>query len=237
MELPPPAPIPLLRIERAVAPIAFPDPTLEQTLQGLLFPPGSPFGTCQQQGGARYVFNRFDLDGDRQPETLVAVLGRKPCGQEGCPVLLLRGAGESLLPLQTIAGLRSSLVVSERRSHGWLDLILPFSEEPGPVPLRLEHNGARYASRAEGTGGEGQGEPTRGVRALALEASPYLVQGHPLPCPPLQRDQRKRVLSRLPNARPRSSELVGPAVGVVSRPMVWVATRLMSAQRKIPVTP
>ncbi len=220
-----------------MAPIAFPDPALERALQGHLFPPGSPRDACHQQGGARYVFNRFDLDGDRQPETLVALLGRNRCGTAGCPVLLLRSDGERLIPLQTIAGLRSSLVVSERRRHGWLDLLLPLSEGPDPAPLRLEHDGARYSSPSEDAGTEVWDQPTRGVTALALRSSPYLVQGHALPCPPRQPDQRKRVLSRDPKARPRSSVLVEPAVGLVSRPTVWVATRLMSAQRKIPVTP
>jgi hypothetical protein len=191
MELPPSPPIPILRIERAVAPIAFPDPALEKALQGVLFPPGTPPGACQKLGGARYLFNRFDLDGDRQPETLVALLGQRRCGKEGCAVLLLRSAGESLVPLQAIAGLRSSLVVSERRSHGWLDLILPLSDEPGPAPLRLEHNGARYPSPREERGREDLVQPTRGVTALALRPSHWLVQGHPLPCPPLPGDQRK----------------------------------------------
>ncbi len=183
------------------------------------------------------MFNRLDLDGDRQPETLVALLGQHRCGKEGCPVLLLRSVGDRLIPLQTITGLRSSLVVSERRSHGWQDLILPSSASPGPASLRLAHDGARYPSPSEAAGTEVLDQPTRGVTALALRTSPYLVQGHPLPCPPLQRDQRKRVLSRDPTARPKSSVPLGPAVGVLSRPTVWVATRLMSAQRKIPVTP
>ncbi|MFN9623180.1 MAG: hypothetical protein ACK587_10175 [Cyanobacteriota bacterium] len=205
MESLPPPPIPSLRIERAVAPIAFPDPALEKALQGLLFPPGSPVGACHKQGGARYVFNRFDLDGDRQPEILVALLGQRPCGKGGCSVLLLRSAGEGFIPLQTIAGLHSSLVVSERRSHGWRDLILPSSEASDPAPLRLEHNGARYPSRPEAARTGVSGQPARGVLALALRPSPWLVQGHPLPCPPLQRLPLKRLsprpaLSRDPRA-------------------------------------
>lgn len=244
MELPPSPPIPILRIERAVAPIAVPDPALEQALRDLLFPPGSSPGACQKLGLARYLFNRIDLDGDRQPETLVALLGQRRCGGEGCPVLLLRSAGESLVPLQTISGLRSSLVVSERRSHGWLDLILPPPDDAALAPLRLKHNGLRYPSPVEEETSEGLTQPTRGVRALALRQSHWLVQGHPLPCPALPGHQRKRVLSREPKARPRSSELLAPVVPLVAgtvvpvpRPMVWVATRLMSAQRKMPVTP
>jgi hypothetical protein len=187
MEHPPLPPSPLLQIERAVAPISFPDPVLEKALLGVLFPPGAPVGACQREGGARYVFNRVDLDGDRQPETLAALLGQRRCGRLGCPLVLLRSDGERLVPLQTIGGLRSSLVISERRSHGWLDLILPPSEGMGDLtPLRLRHNGARYPAPSEPEATLALGQPTRGVAALALKRSPYLVQGHPLPCPPPQ---------------------------------------------------
>lgn len=198
---PPLPPTPPLQIERAVAPIAFPDPAVEATLRQVLFPPGSPRGACQRQGGARYVFNRFDLDGDRQPETLVAVLGQQRCGPEGCPLLVLKRDGARLVPLQRVLGLRSALVVSERRSQGWLDLLLPRGEgasgggaggaasgAPAGAPLRLAYNGVGYAARGEGAaGGAGdrasQALANRGISALVLSSSPWLVQGHPLPCP------------------------------------------------------
>ena len=238
--LPPP---PILRIERAVAPISFPDPALEKALQGVLFPSGEGAAACQRQGGARYVFNRFDLDGDRQPETLVALLGQPGCGPRGCPLLLLKQVGESLVPLQTIPGLGASLVVSQQRSQGWSDLILlPADGAIDPSPRRLIHNGAGYVSLSEPREAVGRDLPPRGVAALVLKQSPYLVQGHLLPCPRPNRAQRNRVLSREPNAWPSSSPPLVPLLPLVveggaSRPAVWVATRLMSAQRKIPVAP
>ena len=178
------------------------------------------------------MFNRVDLDGDREPEILVALLGQRRCGKEGCPLLLLRSAGESLLPLQTLAGLHTALVVSERRSHGWRDLILPPAEGAGAsAPRWLIHNGARYPTLSEPGGTDVLREPARGVTALAIKQSPYLVQGHPLPCPPRLRDQRKSLLSRDPKARPRSSAPLVPAVVEALRPAVWVGTRAMSAQQ------
>jgi hypothetical protein len=232
MEPPPLPPRPILQIERAVAPISIPDPALEHTLQAVLFPPGSPLGACQRQGGARYVFNLVDVDGDREPEILVALLGQRRCGKEGCPLLLLRSVGESLLPLQTLAGLHTALVVSERRSHGWRDLILPPAEGAGAsAPRWLIHNGARYPTLSEPGGTEVLREPARGVTALAIKQSPYLVQGHPLPCPPRQRDQRKAVLGRDHKARPSASQPLVPAVVEAFPPAVWVATRVISSQQ------
>ncbi|MFM1799829.1 MAG: hypothetical protein RLZZ117_2107 [Cyanobacteriota bacterium] len=191
MELPPLPPPPPWRIERAVAPIAFPDPILETALQEVLFPPGASREACQRQGGARYIFNRFDLDGDRQPETLVALLGQRRCGREGCPLLLLKRVGPRLVPFQRLMGLRSSLVVAEQRNHGWLDLILP-TDEGGraSAPVRLTHDGAAYgfaaASDATATAAGDRAAPvplTLGIAALSLRPSPWLVQGHALPCP------------------------------------------------------
>jgi hypothetical protein len=241
--LPPPAaaaaPVADVRIERSVAPISFPDPTLEAVLHGQLFPPGTTPEACMRQGGVRYVFNRFDLDGDRQPETLVALLGQKRCTSRGCPLLLLRSMGDQLIPLQMIEGFHHTLVVSEHRNQGWLDLILPREPADAPAPPRvLVHTGARYPGVSP-LEGDRLALSTRGTAALVVKASPYLVQGHPLSCPPVKRDQRNRVLSRVPTARPTSSPPLGAAVGGASRPepTVWVATKLMSPQRKMPVTP
>lgn len=176
--------VPLVVVERAVPPIAFPDPALEQVLRSHLFPRGTSPGACHRQGGVRYVYNRFDLDGDRHPETLVALLGKQTCGVAGCRVLLLKEFGRSSLPLQTVSGFHSSLVISESRNQGWRDLILPAPKAPeGQPPIRLRHNGMSYpAQPPEGSAGR-LSQTTRGVAALVLKESPYLVQGHRLPCP------------------------------------------------------
>ncbi|MEB3300682.1 MAG: hypothetical protein VKN56_01795 [Cyanobacteriota bacterium] len=174
----------LLQVERAVAPIAFPDPALEQVLRSHLFPPGSKPGACHHQGGVRYAYNRFDLDGDRRPETLVALLGRQACGPGGCPVLLLKEFGRRSLPLQMIPGFHTTLVVSESRSQGWRDLILPDPKTPeGSPPKRLTHNGSGYPERISDSRVGFLSQPTKGVGALMLKASPFVVQGHRLICP------------------------------------------------------
>lgn len=182
---PPALPLPpLLQVERAVAPIAFPDPALEQVLRHHLFPAGSKPEVCQRLGAVRYAYNRVDLDGDRQPETLVALLGPQTCGPQGCPVLLLKEFGRRITPMQTIWGFRSSLVVSDSRSQGWRDLLFaePRSPEGGP-PRRLSHDGSGYVNRPEDSTRQGWSQPMAGMAALVIKPSPYLVQGHQLSCP------------------------------------------------------
>lgn len=230
MEPPSPPQTPNVQIERAVAPIAFPDPALEQVLRG--YP-----GTCQRQGGLRYIYNRVDLDGDRHPETVVALLGRQHCDNGGCPLLLLKDFGRTILPLQMIHGFQTTLVVAERRTFGWSDLILPRTRGPqSETPMLLSHNGRDYPISPPLNSGKSLSNPIRGVATLLVQPSPHQVQGHPLSCPPPARDQRKSVFSKVPMARPRSSLLLEDEREPL-RPAVWVATRLMSAQRKMPVTP
>ena len=179
--LPPPSPS--LQVERAVAPISFPDVALERVLRNHLFPRGSTRETCRRWGVVRYVYNRVDLDGDRTPETLAALLGPRVCGREGCPVLLARHFGARMTPLQTLTGFHSFLLVSQERSRGWRDLILPQPSAPpgGPAPV-LSHDGAGYTRPPSNDRAEDS--PARGISALALRSRPYLVQGHPLACLP-----------------------------------------------------
>ncbi|MEB3324569.1 MAG: hypothetical protein VKM17_04460 [Cyanobacteriota bacterium] len=221
MELPPLPPTPLLQVERAIAPIGFPDPALEQVLRSHLFPPGSNPETCRQLGGWRYVYNRVDLNGDRTPETLVALLSGQGCGKAGCPVLLFQNFGSSLSLLQRIQGFHTTLVVGEGRTQGWHDLIFPPRRVAEPEPAkRLSHDGGRYPDRPLAGGAGDLSLPTKGVAALVLKESPYLVQGYPLSCPVQRGTQRKSVFSKVPMARPTSSFLLVPEGEPPSRPAV-----------------
>jgi hypothetical protein len=198
-------PTPPLQIDRWVAPIAFPDPAIEKALRAHLFPAGSNPEACQRQGGLRYIYNRVDLDGDRAPETLVALLGRQGCAKGGCPVMLFKGVGPRIRPVQTLLGFHTALIVAERQRDGWRDLILPEPDGAGGGRSTwLSHNGKSYplAPSIDSTGAL----PTsiRGVAALVVKESPYLVQGHSLDCLP-PAGQRKRVFNKLPMALPSSS--------------------------------
>ena len=205
MEPLPLPPTPPLQIDRWIAPIAFPDPALEQALRTHLFPPGSNPAACQRQGGLRYLYNRVDLDGDRAPETLVALLGRQGCAKAGCPVMLFKDVGPRIRPLQTLLGFHTALIVAERQTGGWRDLILPQSEgAEGGRSSWLSHNGKGYPLDPSIDSSRGLPTPTRGVAALVVKQSPYLVQGHSLACPPDQ-VQRKSVFNKVPIALPNSS--------------------------------
>ncbi len=205
MEPPPLPPTPHLQIDRSITPIAFPDPALEQVLRTHLFPPGSPPEACRRQGGLRYIYNRVDLDGDRAPETVVALLGRQGCAKAGCPVILFKDVGPRIKPLQTLLGFHTALIVAERQTGGWRDLILPKTggAEQG-LSTWLSHNGKEYPLEPSIESARTISTSSRGMAALVVKESPYLVQGHSLGCPP-DPGQRKRVFNKVPMALPNSS--------------------------------
>jgi hypothetical protein len=182
----PPAPI----VVRTVAPSTTPDPRLEEALRLALFPvrvddgqghgpdPGSEewkqarrtllARRCAEAGSLRYAWNRVDLNGDGTPEVVATVVGPFVCGTGGCPLLIFQERKGSLVPLTTMSLFKEPLIVSERRSNGWKNLIsrvrldaarstyavLPFDGRSYPTnpsvppaqPLQKKEPGTAYLS-------------------------------------------------------------------------------------------
>lgn len=72
----------------------------------------------------RYYYNRVDLDGDGEPEVLVYLFGPYACGSGGCNTLVFRRAGAGYKLVSDIPLTRNPIVVGERKTNGWRDLIL-----------------------------------------------------------------------------------------------------------------
>jgi hypothetical protein len=182
----PPAPI----VVRTVAPSTTPDPRLEEALRLALFPvrvddgqghgpdPGSEewkqarrtlIGRqCAQGGALRYAWSRVDLNGDGTPEVVATVVGPFVCGTGGCPLLIFQERKGTLVPITTMSLFKEPLIVSERRSNGWKNLItrvrldaarstyavLPFDGRSYPTnpsvpparPLQIKEPGTAYLS-------------------------------------------------------------------------------------------
>lgn len=110
--------------------------------------------------------------------------------------------------MQTLLGFHTALIVAERTTKGWRDLILsPPPDAQGLPPILLSHDGKGYPFKPPLAGGGSVSAPTRGMAALVVKGSPFRVQGHPLPCPP-DGGQRKSVFNKDPMALPRSSLLL-----------------------------
>jgi len=197
------APPPLAPPGSVIPALATPDPHVEQAIRLRLFhgplaatpaKAGDPETTeweqaratgsrpaCGDVGPLRYLFNRVDLDGDAQLETVVVVLGSYACASGGCTLLIFRST-ESGLSLVAENGLfQSPLQVISVRHRGWLDLTMPASIDgaPGGV-MNLQFNGRTYRPAAASP--RGAPPPPSGTVVLELLPIPFERLGHPLPC-------------------------------------------------------
>ncbi len=199
------APPPLAPPGSVIPAIATPDPLVEQAIRLRLFhgplaaspaTAGNPETTeweqaratgtrpaCSEVGPLRYLFNRVDLDGDAQLETVVVVLGSYACASGGCTLLIFRST-ETGLSLVAENGLfQSPLQVISNRHRGWLDLTMPANVDglPGGV-MDLHFNGRTYRPPAATPGGPPAPPPPSGTVVLELLPIPFERLGHPLPC-------------------------------------------------------
>ena len=63
-----------------------------------------------------------DLNGDRQQEALVYVMGRQRCGTGGCSLWILRRVRRGWRMVGQTATVNAPIRVLDSRSHGWRDI-------------------------------------------------------------------------------------------------------------------
>ena len=75
-------------------------------------------------GDFRYFLKWFDLNGDGEPEAIVYVVGPRVCGTGGCPTHIFVRREGGYKPVSTIVLTRPLIIASQRRAHGWRNLIV-----------------------------------------------------------------------------------------------------------------
>jgi|SRR5262245_5485547 len=75
-------------------------------------------------GDFRYFLKMFDLNGDGEPEAIVHVVGPRVCGTGGCPTHIFARREGGYKPVSTIVLTRPLIIASQRRAHGWRNLIV-----------------------------------------------------------------------------------------------------------------
>lgn len=76
---------------------------------------------------ARYVYSRFDLNGDGRDEVFVYPLGSIFCGSGGCNLLLFTPAEDGYSLVNTFPISRTPVIVSAETTNGWNNLVRPES--------------------------------------------------------------------------------------------------------------
>jgi hypothetical protein len=88
-----------------------------------------------------YWYNRVDLNEDGTPEVVMGITARSVCGSGGCNTFVFQKEGDAYRLVTRISVARNPLVVSEHRTNGWHDLILPVGGggiEPGHAILKFD---------------------------------------------------------------------------------------------------
>ena len=75
--------------------------------------------------GDYYFYNRVDLDGDGEPETLVYLVNHGQCNFDGCHLLVMKKKGTQYAAVSNITPSWSPVFVSSESTNGWKDLIVP----------------------------------------------------------------------------------------------------------------
>jgi hypothetical protein len=138
----------------------------------------------QDYGDVRYFLNWFDLNGDGEPEAIVYVVGPRVCGSGGCDthIFARREGGYNLV--STISLTRPLIIASQRRAHGWNNLIV-FVAGGGVLSgyyAELQFDGRTYPENptvepAKRVEGQPRGEPLIKRFRSYMEGKPLNPQG------------------------------------------------------------
>ena len=97
---------------------------------------------------ARYVYSRFDLDGDGSEEILVYMLGSIFCGSGGCDLLLLKATESGYVLVNSFPISRTPVIASNAQTQGWNDLFRPESGGGAAASfVRHAFNGETYVEQ------------------------------------------------------------------------------------------
>ena len=93
----------------------------------------------------RYTYHPVDLNGDRQDEFIVQILGPMTCGTGGCTTLVLQESSEpdqaTYEVVTQMSVVKFPIIVSDRTSSGWSDLLVSVSgggAQPGYRQLKFD---------------------------------------------------------------------------------------------------
>ncbi|EFM08446.1 hypothetical protein PaecuDRAFT_4739 [Paenibacillus curdlanolyticus YK9] len=141
-----------------------PDANLERTIARY-------YGLQQGIDEVHYYYNRIDLDGDNESETFVWLTGPDLCGTGGCSAVILKpnGSVNGYRVVSNFTLVRAPIIVSDRKTNGWHDLVMEVSGGGGGAPARhiLQYDGSRYPSNPSTTPLVPEGAEVAGTTIIA----------------------------------------------------------------------
>lgn len=111
---------------------------------------------------------RIDLNGDGQKDALVLL--ENPmyfCGTGGCTMLVFKGTKSGFEFVSRSSLIRSPVLVSETKTHGWRDLIVEVSGGGAtPKTVALKYTGSKYPLNPSTQPALPKNQPVKGTKAF-----------------------------------------------------------------------
>lgn len=73
----------------------------------------------------RYYYNRIDLNGDKNQEIFVLLVGKIVCGSGGCSALLFEDKNGEYDLVSRFSLVNNPIIISNTTTNGWKDIIIP----------------------------------------------------------------------------------------------------------------
>ncbi|MBC2851222.1 hypothetical protein H5J22_07350 [Cetobacterium sp. 8H] len=103
------------------------------------------FSLVRGEDRVNYFYNNIDLDGDKKPEIIVYAYGPMLGGSGGYSGLVLKERSEGYDTVSKFTNLRPPIIVSNKTTKGWKDIILEVSGGGAPSgKVVMKFNGKKY---------------------------------------------------------------------------------------------
>ncbi|MBC2854961.1 hypothetical protein H3N56_00380 [Cetobacterium sp. 2A] len=105
------------------------------------------FSLVRGEDKISYLYNKIDLDGDKKPEIIVYAYGPMVGGTGGDSGLILKERSEGYDTISKFTNLRVPIIISDKTTHGWKDIILEVYGGGGPSgTVVMKFDGKKYPS-------------------------------------------------------------------------------------------
>jgi hypothetical protein len=113
-----------------------------------------------------------DLNGDGLQDALVLLENPMYCGTCGCTMLVFKGTKSGFEFVSRSTCIRSPVLVSDTRTHGWRDLIVEVSGGGvAPKQAALKYTGSKYPLNPSTLPALPKKQPLKGTKVLQDESS------------------------------------------------------------------
>lgn len=126
------------------------------------------FGIKSGVDKVSYLYNKVDLNNNRNNEVIVYLEGSKFCIENGCTVVILKDMGKNYSVISKIIGARNPIIVSDEKTNGFKNIIIKVDSRNGePIYNELKFNGNSYPLNPVNEPRVRRGEKIRGMAFIA----------------------------------------------------------------------